>query len=321
MKARPFGRVALAFALGSLAPMCPAFADTKLAIGKATAQADSIIVVNIGDQLGIFKKHGLELKIVDFQGGSRMLQALIAGEVDIGIGSGSQMEFVVKGVPMKAVCENATIPAFFAIGVPYDSPAKSLKDLKGKVIGVSSAGSLTDWLAQQLAYKQGWGADGVTRLPIGSTTAAPIAAFRLKRIDAYVGGTATFLSMEEQKVGRLLAPVSSYMGPMAAGSIYASNALIQRDPEAIRAFLAGWLETHRYMKTHKAETIRMEAAITGFPEHVMSRDYDIVIVMYSDDCRFRPESLATLKQSFIDLKLVDSPPDMSQLYTEAFLPK
>lgn len=322
MKKNPWcgtSRAALAICLAMTA--LPAFAQTKLAVGKAAAQADSIIVVNIGDQLGIFKKHGLDLKIIDFQGGSKMLQAMVAGEIDIGIGSGSQMEFIAKGVGMMAVCENAAIPAFFAIGVPYDSPLQSLKDLKGKVVGVSSAGSLTDWLVQQLSHKEGWGAEGITRLPIGSSTAASTAAFRLKRIDAYVGGTATFFGMEEQKVGRLLAPVSSYMGPMAAGTIYASSNVIKRDPDAIRAFLGGWLDTHRYMKTHKAETVKMESTITGFSENVMSRDYDIVIGMYSDDCKFRAESLATLKQSFIDLKLLDEPIDMSKFYTEAYLPK
>ena len=38
-------------------------------------------------------------------------------------------------------------------------------------------------------------------------------------------------------------------------------------------------------------------------------------------CKFDPESLVTLKRSFVDLKLLPTPPDMSALYTEAFLPK
>jgi hypothetical protein len=43
--------------------------------------------------------------------------------------------------------------------------------------------------------------------------------------------------------------------------------------------------------------------------------------MFSKDCKFDPESLANLKRAFVEQKLVDSPPDMSKLYTEAFLPK
>jgi hypothetical protein len=54
---------------------------------------------------------------------------------------------------------------------------------------------------------------------------------------------------------------------------------------------------------------------------VMSREYDLTIGMFTKDCRFDAESLATLKRSFVALKLLDSEPDMSKLYTEEFLPK
>jgi hypothetical protein len=43
--------------------------------------------------------------------------------------------------------------------------------------------------------------------------------------------------------------------------------------------------------------------------------------MFNLDGRFNAETLATLKRSFADLKLLDTPPDMAKLYTEEFLPK
>jgi hypothetical protein len=43
--------------------------------------------------------------------------------------------------------------------------------------------------------------------------------------------------------------------------------------------------------------------------------------MHTKDCRFDPESLATLKLSFREMKLVEGDPDMSKLYTEAYLPR
>ena len=53
----------------------------------------------------------------------------------------------------------------------------------------------------------------------------------------------------------------------------------------------------------------------------MSREYDLTIGMFTKDCRFDPESLSTLKQSFVEMKLVPGAVDMSKLYTEAYLPK
>jgi len=67
--------------------------------------------------------------------------------------------------------------------------------------------------------------------------------------------------------------------------------------------------------------VNIESAVTGFPPSVMSREYDLTIGMFSSDCRFDAQSLATLKRSFMDLQLLKEAPDMSKLYSETFLPK
>ncbi len=298
-----------------------AWADTTLNVGKASPTSDAIIPVNVGDELGIFKKHGLDLKIVEFGGGSKMAQALVAGAIDIGDGAGTEMAFVAKGAPMIAVCESTSTAPFLGIGLPWDSPIKSLADLKGKIIGVSSPGSFSDWSGHELSRKQGWGENGVTTVGIGNGAVTYLAAFRTHQVDAVIGNTAQFLAFEQTKDGRLLAPVSSYEGKVASGTLFASNQLIASNPAAVRAFLAAWMETVDYMRAHKAETVKLESKINQFNEDVMSREYDLTIGMFTKDCRFDPESLAALKRSFNDLKLVEGDVDMSKLYTDAYLPK
>ena len=299
----------------------PASAQTTLTVGKANATSDAIIPVDVGDKLGIFKKHGLDLKISVFGGGSKMVQALTAGATDIGDGAGSELAFVAKGAPMIAVCESTGPAPFLGVGVPYDSPVKKLEDLKGKVIGVSSPGSFSDWSGHELARHFGWGEDGVKTVAIGGGSAPAAAAFRTHLVDAEIAGTSLFLQFEETKQGRLVAPVSTFEGNVASGALFASNHLIATNPDAIRAFLAGWLETVDYMRAHKAETVKIEAAINHFIDSVMSREYDLTIAMHTHDCRFDPESLATLKRSFAEMKLVEGTPDMSKLYTDAYLPR
>ena len=310
--------LALVFATVGLPPVASA---TTLTVGKAAPNADPIIPVNVGEQLGIFKKHGLDLKIVDFTGGSKMTQAMAAGALDIGDGAGTEMALVAKGAPMIAICETAGPIPFIGIGVPWDSPIKTIDQLQGKKIGYSSAGSLTDWLTKQLARKQGWAPQDVTGVSIGNGASSIIAAFREHLIDADVAVTSLFLAMEENKTGRLLFPVSKYEGKLAAGTLYASNHVIETNPDAVRAFVAGWIETVDYIRTHKAETVKIESAITGFSESVMAKDYDLTVGMFTKDCKFDAESLETLKNSFVELNLLPSAPDMSKLYTEKFLPK
>jgi NitT/TauT family transport system substrate-binding protein len=314
-------RLALGVATAFVALAFPAWADTTLTVGKASPTSDAIIPVNVGDELGIFKKHGLDLTIVELQGGSKMAQAVAAGSVDIGDGAGSEMAFVAKGAPMIAICEDTAPAPFLSVGVPWDSPIKTVDDLKGKKIGVSNSGSFSDWSARQLARKKGWGENGVTTIAIGNGVAAVGAALKTHQIDAMITGTNVFLAFEEKKEGRLLAPVSSWEGNVASGALYASNEILAKNPDAVRAFLAGWIETVDYMRAHKAETVKIEAKITRFSESVMDREYDLVMGMFTKDCRFDAESLAALKTSFADLKLVDGDPDMSKLYTHDYLPK
>ncbi len=313
-------RLSFGAAIGWLALTQAADADTTLVVGKAQATADAIMTVDVGDQAGIFKKHGLDITIVNFTGGSRVVQALVAGSIDIADGAGTQMSFVAKGAPMKAVCESTTTLPYFSVGVPWDSPIRSLDDLKGKKIGVSTSGSLTDWVAQELNRKKGWGDDGVMRVAVGGGMAASSAAFRAHQIDAYIGGTTSFLVEAESKVGRVLAPVSEFIGNMASGTVFASDHLIETNPDALRAFLAAWVDTNLFILSHKEETVKTWSRVTHFPEEIMSREYDIVKSMFSRDCRFDPESLANLRRSFVELRLLPEPPDMSKLYTEAYLP-
>jgi ABC-type nitrate/sulfonate/bicarbonate transport system substrate-binding protein len=315
MRQAAFGALLLA------AVAVPAAAETTLTVGKASPTSDAIIPVNVGAELGIFKKHGLDVTIVELAGGSKMAQAVAAGSVDIGDGAGSEMAFVAKGAPMIAVCETTAPAPFLSVGVTWDSPIKSVDDLKGKLIGVSNSGSFSDWSARQLARKKGWGDNGVTTVAIGNGVAAVSAALKTHQIDAMVTGTNVFLAFEEKKEARLVAPVSSWEGNVASGALYASNEIIAKNPEALRAFLAGWIETVDYMRAHKAETVKIESAVTHFSESVMSREYDLVIGMFTKACRFDAESLAALKSSFADLKLVEGNPDMSKLYTHEYLPK
>lgn len=185
---------------------------------------------------------------------------------------------------------------------------------------MSSLGSFTDWLAHELANKQGWGGEGVTIVALGGSAAAITAAFRVHQIDAAMGTTTEFLAFEQKEAGRLLASVSSYEGNAASGIIEASSRLIASDPGAVRAFIAAWLETIGYVRTHKAETVKRESAIGDLDERIMDQEYDLTIGMFTKDCRFDADSLAALKRSFVALKLLDSEPDMTKLYTEEFLP-
>ena len=150
-----------------MAPRRPPGAAEKLRVGKSVPFAWTFTPLDVGIETGVFARHGLEIERSSFAGDARLQQGLTADSIDVGIGSGPGMAFMAKGVPAKAVAAMAGLPANIAVVVNYDSPIRTVDDLKGKKIGVTTVGSLTDWLAKRIAMLKGWGPAGVTPVPVG----------------------------------------------------------------------------------------------------------------------------------------------------------
>jgi hypothetical protein len=53
---------------------------------------------------------------------------------------------------------------------------------------------------------------------------------------------------------------------------------------------------------------------------IAARVYDELMPMFSDDGKFNPKALDTLRRSYVEMGLLPTEPDMSKLYTEKFLP-
>src|SRR5437763_12271220 len=113
-----------------------------LRVGKAGREASSFVPVDVGAQTGIFKKHGLDLEISSFGGDARIQQAMAADGIDVALGSGPGLAFIVKGSPIKGIAAMAGPPLLFALMVRTDDPVQTVADLKGKTVGVSTVGSV-----------------------------------------------------------------------------------------------------------------------------------------------------------------------------------
>jgi ABC-type nitrate/sulfonate/bicarbonate transport system substrate-binding protein len=127
--------------------------------------------------------------------------------------------------------------------------------------------------------------------------------------------------LEEDGIGRILVRFGDRIKYFHVHVIYASRKVIEGNPDAVRAFLAGWLESVQYMRDHRDETIDIAARVSDVPKSVASRNYQELMPIFNPTGRFNPKALDMLSHSFIELGLLPDAPDMGKLYTEAFLPK
>jgi NitT/TauT family transport system substrate-binding protein len=237
----------------------------------------------------------------------------------VGIGSGPGMAFMAKGVPAKAVAAMAGVPRNMAVMVGYNSTAKTVDDLKGKKLGVTTVGSLTDWIGKRINALKGWGAEGITTVPIGGMPPAR-AAIKTGQIDGYIGALETGYALEEAKEWRVITTATPFVDDFITHVFFVRDDVIAKRPEAVRAFLKGWFETIAFMKANKDKSVEITSKVLNLSPAVISRAYDEQIPIFSTDGTFDPKAVASLKQSFIEMGLLKEIPDDKVMFTTQFVP-
>lgn len=295
-----------------------ASAAETVRVGTSAIGSYIFELLDVGTGAGIFAKHGIQLERTDFAGGGQLAQGISAGAVDVALSGSTDLVFIAKGMPAKAVTMVSAAPVDFAIMVRSDGEIVKPEQLKGKRIGVTSPTSLTAWLALDFAKRQGWQPSDITLAFIGSTP-SELAALQVKNVDAFVGNAQAGYVLEEKKQGLPLVTFD-YLTTYITHILYASDALINDHPKTVRDFIAAWFDTVKFARANKDETIRLTMPKTKLSRDVATKTYDVQTPVLSLSGRFEPQALQALAQSFIDLHLLDKLPPLADLYTEKFLP-
>ena len=311
----------LGFVAGALCALtiAPASAET-VRVGKAGRDAFSFVPADVGQRTGIFKKHGLDLEISSFGGDARVQQAMAADGIDVGLGSGPGLAFVVKGSPVKGIAAFADPPLTFALVVRNDDSIKSVEDLKGKRVGVSTVGSVTGWIVGEVSRQKGWGYDGIPLVAIGDD-ATRVASLKTKSVDGAIVNLAAALNYVQRGEGRILLRFGDLLKDFHVHVIFGTDKAIASKPDTLRKFLAGWFETVAFMRKDKAKTLEIAGEVMGTDATITAQIYDEMMPMFNDDGHFKPRATAVLSRSFVDMKTLDKEPDMKTVVNESFLPK
>jgi ABC-type nitrate/sulfonate/bicarbonate transport system substrate-binding protein len=291
----------------------------SLKVGTPAGANFTFLPARIGADRGAFKAEGLDIEVTDFGGGAKLQQAMIAGAVDMTVSAGTDLAFTAKGSPDIAVAAMGSRPTL-GIVVAYKSPLKTPDDLKGKKVGVTTVGSLTEWLMKRFIKQKGWDKDAVTLVPAGSDLSAQAALLETDQIDGVVAPPAFGVQLELSQRARILLSGFDIGKDFLGEAIFASNRLVHDNPDAIRRFLKAWFANIAWMRAHKSETIELVRNYTHYTPGVESKEYDLVMPIFSADGKFHPTAIQTLQESFVEMGTFDHVPDLAKLYTEAYLP-
>jgi ABC-type nitrate/sulfonate/bicarbonate transport system substrate-binding protein len=156
-------------------------------------------------------------------------------------------------------------------------------------------------------------------VPIGGMPPAR-AAIKTGQLDGYIGALETGYQLEENKEWRVITSAAPYVDHFITHVFFAREDLIAKRPEAVRAFLKGWVDTIAFMKANKAKTVEITAKVINVSPSVAGRAYDEQMPNFSTDGVFDPKAVEVLKQSFIEMGLLKEAPDNKVMFTTEFVP-
>jgi ABC-type nitrate/sulfonate/bicarbonate transport system substrate-binding protein len=312
------GIVALV-ALVALLASDAASALDKVRLGKAVPNSFAFAATEVGIEAKIFEKEGIEVEVTSFRGDAQLQQALAAGSLDVGLGSGPGLGFRAKGATAIGVAAMFGPPVNLALVLPFDTPIKTMADLKGKRIGVTTLGSLTDWLVRELSRQQGWGSDGIKILALGQMQAR-LAAIQRGELDGMVIESATGYDLEEAGKARNFLLFGDIAKDFYTHVIFATDEMIEKRADLLRRFLRGWFKTIAFMKANKDFVVASESKTIGVKPSIASKIYDAQIGGFSTDGAWSLVAIDVIRHSLKELGILNTVPDAKTIYNDQFVP-
>ena len=157
-----------------------ASAQLKKVRFSTTGISISELPFKVAQLKGFWREESLDVETILIRGAVGM-QALLGGSVDYTSASGSTIAAAVRGLPVKLVFISSAKPQFELMSQPQ---IKSVQDLRGKIVGISSRGGSNDLLLQMILQKNGLAPNkDVTTIIVGAQEDSVI-ALRTGRIAA-----------------------------------------------------------------------------------------------------------------------------------------
>jgi len=271
-KIRSVGALVLVMVLAMIAAACaekPGATTTsgQITIGVGGRPQLVYLPITLAQQLGYYRQEGLQVKLEDLQSGSKALQALQGGSVDVV--SGYYDHTVQMQAKQRDVTSFVTMqryPSFvLAVSPKAGKPINNVTDLAGANVGVTAPGSSTDFFLKHLLVKSGLAPDAANVQGIGGHSSA-LAAMEQGRVDAAVMTDPAF-SLLQRRAGaknvtvladtRTAQGVQEHFGVTTypGAVLYTTREWLINNGENARKLASAIVKTLQWIEQHSSEEI------------------------------------------------------------------
>src|SRR4051812_3912628 len=257
--------------------------DVHIAVGGKTALY--YLPLTITERLGYFKDEGLNVRISDFAGGTRSLEAVGGRRADVVAGAYEHtINMQARKQNFQAFVLTGAAPQItVAISSKLAAQYKSPKDLKGLKVGISAPGSSTNMVINYLAAQGGLKPTDFSVIGIGAG-ATVVAAVDQGRVDVISQTDPAVTMLEKAGKVKVIAETRTpegtakiFGGPMPAASLYAPVEFIRKNPNTVQALANATVRTLKWLQEASPQQI-----LATVPEEYLLGDKALYLFAFNN---------------------------------------
>ena len=292
-----------------------AFANQKVRIGLATKTWWPSVICETAEAQGLFKKMGLAAELTVYRSGGECVEALAAGAADMIPGLISQVGTArKKGVPFRMVSLAATANTGWKLLVRADSKITNIKELAGKKVGITAAGSLSDLLALWTKANQ---KIDFTNVPLGGGGLVP--NLLSGNVDAAVVYPPLSFQVLQNKQAKSLMDYSTAIPSHLATGWVTTDKFIESRAETLKASLAAIYGSVRFMQDNPDRAMKIVADVNNIAPAVAKEEFEETYMRLSRNGVFTAEQVKLAMELAVIGGFKDLAPQ-AEITTDKFVP-
>lgn len=238
--------IVIAALAGQRHPIHSAEKSAKLAPVRLAYVSRSILDMPyiIARDRGFFREEGLETEFV-FMKAIQTVQAMLAGGVDFGTATGTAISAAVNGADVRVVFALTDKPSFDMIALPSIA---NVQQMRGKKLGISAPGSLTEILARQILIANKIPLDQVTMLSLGTSDVTYV-ALKAGTIDATMLQVPQTFIAQDEGYRKIAAGADFYRA--VQGGLTTTKAVISERPDVVARVIRATQKALRLIRNDK----------------------------------------------------------------------
>lgn len=308
MFVRLAGTSALIATMGAGTPL---LAQTELTVAVPNPSAITWLPLWVAIGEGYFEEEGMTLQVEAVDGSGQVLQAMAAGQADIGApGPGPVLAARARGVDVKFIY-NLYPKSVFGILVPAESDDQTPEDLRDTTIGVGTADGAEVSFARAILSDLGMEQDSdYTFLPVGDGGTAAV-GFMREEIDSYVGAVSDAAILASRGLELREITPEEYLAFFGNG-FAVMESFIEENPELVEGFGRALVKGMTFAGDPANLEVALDHAAAGNAQEGEDRDFAAALLLAAHE-RMTPTD------AYIDQGYGYQPPEHWEAWHQSLL--